>query len=416
MSITIIHSLFKNDCSCHPLYSFEKRLKDRANSALIFLILAIITSLLSIIPAILLSSYAGLILGGALLSVSCMFFLLSRIPHLLRTHIPQNLKEILKKHYPRIIIDLIEKAKLSVEELRLILPLLNNEIELRNEDIYYRSETAFNRSLGRLSEDIKLKLSTYGIKNLLDKLDRECLEDLNTILLKSCPIYWLKQFVESAPKITGLSSPIGMRKEVTAYCLGGAASRSITPSVFRLENKILAKSITSDDFTILQSYYSSEKLENSEIDAVKERILDVCQKQCHTFSSSDHFSTPEKIRNACSQALTEMLAHGLSWAQLSLIHMLDDKNWGWLNLLDGGNQRIRRFAVQYLGEITDEQHYLYEPLITLATWDDLFSSGVSLENLLKQNVRNPEKRIARYLEKYARYHDKINILSNEEDL
>ncbi|SYX09013.1 Protein of unknown function (DUF1389) [Chlamydia poikilotherma] len=404
MSGIILHSLFKNDCRCHASYSFDKRIQDRLTVAIIMAVISSISLILAIIPAIIMATPIGFIWAGIFGGLALALFIFTILTNYLRKNMPEGFKAVFKENYPEAFCDFIQKKQLTIQETRLLLHGLEEAV--KDQDI------SFDKYLVAFPKKLRTDLNKYGISKFTDGLEQRELVPLDTVLTKNCPIYWLKKFIEIAPNVPAGGLANLSREEIASYWLGRAGGCKNAETIFLKNTHFIAQKITREDFNTCCLYVRNEDWENEELEAIKHRISDACLEVVRQGDENLGIDITRFFKGI-QNSLLELCIHGVSWEQLCLIKSLDFENWDFLCALDGNKQGVRKFAVPCLGEVSDERHHLYEPLISLLTWKDFDNLGLKKESIFMGEIRNPENRLLKYFNRQSRYHTSIDLLSEE---
>ncbi|QXE27067.1 DUF1389 domain-containing protein [Chlamydia buteonis] len=400
----ILHSLFKNDCRCHASYSFDKRVQDRMTIATVMTIISSISLLLALIPAIIMSNPIGFIWAGIFGSMALALFVFAILTNYLRSNIPKGLKETFKDKYPPIFCDFIEKKQLTIQEIRLLLDAL--------EQASLDRDMSFHKYLGKFTQKLKIALNKYGISEFVDGLEQIDLASLDLVLIQHCPLYWLRKFIQSASEVPERDLTGASYEEIASYWLGKSGCCNNAGTIFSENVYLLAQTVSKEDYEKFSFYVQNNDWNNQELATEKQRVVEDClelKREHNENAVVDVTSFLSGIKNT----LLEICTHGICWEQLNLVRCVNPDDWDCLCALDGNKQRIRKFAVPCLGEVSDEKHHLYEPMIALITWQDIRELGLDKETLLNQEVRNPEDRLANYFTRQARYHGSIDLLGQE---
>ncbi|QVE49070.1 DUF1389 domain-containing protein [Chlamydia crocodili] len=404
MSGIILHSLFKNDCRCHASYPFDRRIQDRLTIAIIMAVISSISLILAIIPAIIMATPIGFIWAGIFGGLALTFFVFAILINYLRKNMPEGFKEVLKENYPHAFCDFIQKNQLTIQETRLLLHSLDEAGE--DQDIY------FHKYLGTFPKKLKIALNKYGISKFIGDLQQREFISLDTVLTRNCPIYWLKKFIEIAPKFPTRELTNPSREEIASYWLGKVGGCRNAQTIFLKNTYLIAQKISREDFDTCCLYVRNEDWENEELEAIKHRISETCL-EVGRGGDEDVGIDVTRFFKGIQNSLLELCIHGVSWEQLCLIKSLDFENWDLLCALDGNKQGVRKFAVPCLGEVSDEKHHLYEPLISLLTWKDFDDLGLKKESIFMGEIRNPENRLLKYFSRQSRYHISIDLFNQE---
>ncbi|AAP05273.1 DUF1389 domain-containing protein [Chlamydia caviae] len=407
MSGIILHSLFKNDCRCHASYSFDKRIQDRLTIAIVMAVISAISLIIAIIPAIIMATPIGFVWAGTFGTIALALFVFAMITNYLRKNMPEGFKEVLKENYPDAFCKFIQKKQLTIQEIRLLLHRLEEVGEDRG--------IAFHKYLGDFPKKLKAALCNYGVSNFIDDLEEVDLASLNSVLTSNCPIYWLRKFIKIAPESPTRDFVNASHLEIASYWLGKSGGCRNAGTIFSKNTHLIAQRISREDFEACGLYARNADWGNEQVEEIKHKISDACL-QIGRQGDEDSGIDVTQFFTGIQHSLLELCTHGISWDQLSLIKSLDVENWDFLCALDGSKQGVRRFAVPCLGEVSDEQNHLYEPLISLLTWRDFDNLGLKKESIFTGEVRNPESRLLKYFNRQSRYHKSIDFLNQEQVL
>ncbi|MEF9520021.1 DUF1389 domain-containing protein [Chlamydia sp. 26-15] len=404
MSGIILHSLFKNDCRCHASYSFDKRIQDRLTVAIIMAVISSVSLILAIIPAIIMATPIGFVWAGIFGGLALALFIFALLTNYLRKNMPEGLKEVFKENYPHVFCDFIQKKQLTIQEIRLLI----HGLEQAGED----RDISFHKYLGTFPKKLKTALNKYGISKFIDGLEQVDLTSLHSLLTRNCPIYWLRKFIEIAPESPTRDLVNQSREEIAYYWLGKSGGCRNTETIFSKNTHLISQKISRDDFDTCCLYVRNGDWGNEQLEEIKHKISEACL-QVGRQSDEDSGIDVTKFFTSIQNSLLELCIHGVSWEQLCLIKSLDFENWDFLCALDGSKQGVRKFVVPCLGEVSDERHPLYEPLISLLTWKDFDNLGLKKESIFMGEVRNPENRLLKYFNRQSRYHRSIDPLNEE---
>ncbi|WP_348664081.1 DUF1389 domain-containing protein [Chlamydia vaughanii] len=405
MSGIVLHSLLKNDCRCHASYPFEKRTQDRVIAALVMTALAILSALISIIPAIILGVSTSFILSGIFGTIAIALLIIAVLAHYTRSNFSKGLREILGDNYPPVLCNLIDKKHLTIGETRLLINALEENADC---DALY-----FLKYVDTFPRKLRIAVTKFGISKLLDNLEAQQLKSLDSILLQHCPLYWLREFINIAPR-----PPLEYRRNLTpeekaAYWLGRAGCGKNTDSIFVSHTHLIATQISKEDFALLAWHCQNEDWHNSALKPIKRQLCEACREHAQQKLPENESIDAEAFSKDIDKYLLQLCVHGVSWEQLCLIQAMNSGFWDRLCAFDGNRQKLRMFAVPCLNEISDENHHLYEPLISLTSWKDFDRLGLTQEALENREISNPDKRIIKYFLRQARYHPVLDTLHEE---
>ncbi|SFW00602.1 putative inner membrane protein [Chlamydia abortus] len=298
----------------------------------------------------------------------------------------------------------MKKKQLTIQEIRLLLDAL--------EQVRLDRETSPHKYLGKFTPKLQIALNKYGISEFVDSLEDIDLVSLDLVLIQHCPLYWLRKFIQSAPAVPERAFTGASYEEIAAYWLGTSGCCHNTGTIFSENVYLLAQTVSKEDYEKFSVYVRNHDWNNEELATEKERVAEDClelKREHDEDAAVDVVDFLSGIKNT----LLEICIHGICWEQLNLIRCMHSNDWDYFCALDGNKQRIRKFAVPCLGEVSDEKHHLYEPRISLITWQDIRALSLDKETLLSQEVRNPEDRLVNYFTRQARYHRSIDLLGQE---
>ncbi|WP_375793426.1 DUF1389 domain-containing protein [Chlamydia sp. 12-01] len=364
--------------------------------AIIMTVIAAISLIIALIPAIIMSTPIGFIWSGIFGSIALALFVFSILTNYLRSNIPQGIKEIFKEEYLPTFHDFIEKNKLTIQEIRVLLDALRNS--RRSGDVSFHKYTEV------FPKKLKTALNKYGISRFLEGMEQSDLIDLDSVLIKNCPLYWLKKFIQAAPEFPTKELVGQSYDEIASYWLGRSGCCKNAETIFSENTHLIAKEISREDFELVSLHIQNNNWKNEELDSVKHKISEACLEIKKQHLEGNAVIDVAGFLKGIENSLLELCVHGVSWEQLCLINSMDFEDWNLLCALDENKQGVRRFAVPCLGDISDEKHHLYEPMISLMTWQDIRKLDLYKKSFFGQYIRNPQHKLIRYFARQVRYH------------
>ncbi|MEF9497451.1 DUF1389 domain-containing protein [Chlamydia sp. 04-14] len=265
-----------------------------------------------------------------------------------RLPIPEGFRYVIRKHFPEVLYDLVIEKELTLQELRAVISGLS-------------SGTFTFPSIA-----CREKVERFDLERLQKGCEGIEFPDLENLLLKHCPFYFMNKFVQLGPK--DLPQSENMSPATYWFSRTGLSDRLDTvchPYVW-----FLAQVISQGEYETLLLH-----AKKGTWFAVKDLFKTVINKILIHMRNIplDNVWTETEALFTCIKLpwLLYLCKHGVSWKQLQLfkeIRYQDVKFLNKINRLEGGINLMK--LVSTIAPCIDENRKGFDPYIALLTWDE----------------------------------------------
>ncbi|WP_348662730.1 DUF1389 domain-containing protein [Chlamydia vaughanii] len=265
---------------------------------IISVVIAIIIACGVVHPAIVIVAITGILIAGVL-----GYFAIFSIPLKGKSPIPEALLEVIQKEYGEVVHKLILRKGITIQELRSIINWINSGC---TEEI---------------SGSAQQKVKSFGIKKLKkEQKEREPLLPLEDLLLKHCPAYFLKRFIEQGDRWIPIENEMPPEEYWTAPL--GMAEEG--PTVFNCQTWLFAQVILKEEYKLFGEcweqgvWYAGAGVKGYG-DCIRSRMIKLLNKieEDHPKDLLIENGDPaRKIRE--DDWLRGLFEHGVRWEQIQL--------------------------------------------------------------------------------------------------
>ncbi|SPN73496.1 Protein of unknown function (DUF1389) [Chlamydia serpentis] len=284
--------------------------------------------------------------------------------------LPIGFLKLLETFYPPSISRLAIQQKLNLEELHTIIESVRNMLSLEE----------------ALPSPLLKKVKDFNIKDLTKDLSHFHfpLVQLEDIMLAHCPLYWLHNFVQSAPK--NIMLPLSHKEEgdLNYYWLGPLNSETRSQTIFDLAIYAISNEISEKQLKMLEAHLhkqvdaeGNESIHSWNSNLVRRTIKDLmcaCKKYERNMPGSyNEQPIPNFTEEKVDSLLRFIIEKQFSFAQLKMISQLNFNHWQWLCSIDKAGasaSQVASFAGFLLPFISND-FKSSEPYIQLALWEEL---------------------------------------------
>ncbi|WP_348662774.1 DUF1389 domain-containing protein [Chlamydia vaughanii] len=305
-------------------------------------------------PAVIVGLGLATILSGVMLSLALRDYL--------RPPIPQEFLKIIKTYYPKAIYDLCVRQKLTIQELRTVLTGVSEH------------------DLSSVPDSLKVKLEKFGKERLIQECEDfaqksidSSLPKLDDLLVRFCPWYFLKRFVDLGPK----EMPQAENLPPEVYWTGPMGRTSgFLESVFAPHTWLFGRVVSEGEYHELL-----DNAKNGTWDCCKDLVESIHKRMLgdigfsYLKDSAADFKVSQWTSSVSTYRSLLLCKHGMSWEQLQLISDISNEELWFLHLTDTLS-RSKMGLVRHLLSVfphIQEDSSAYDPDVALVTWDTWIS-------------------------------------------
>ncbi|MEF9520123.1 DUF1389 domain-containing protein [Chlamydia crocodili] len=295
-------------------------------------------------PIILACLLVSLIVAGV------MLVLMTRHIRDMRPVLPSGFLNVIKKEYPEALYNLIIQERLTLQELRVVLSGL--------------SSGTFTFP----SSKCQKKLERFGFERLQKACEGIQLPDLEKILLKNCPFYFVNKFIQLGPK--EFPEAENMDPEIYWVCRTGLDSTYNT--AFDPDVWVLAHVVTQEEYEMLLMHAKNNTWDQVSEVFIAQELNPRLRKFIETANVEGfHIDRDMLLGGLILKWLLRLCKHGVCWKQLELFKEIECKHVNLFTLFDlaARNLNIMRLML-VIAPYIDENKEGFDPFITLITWEE----------------------------------------------
>ncbi|AFS28195.1 membrane protein [Chlamydia psittaci NJ1] len=293
----------------------------------------------------------GLVISIILLGVSCGLLIYRGDKLKLKPSIPQGFASIIQREFPSVIYDFVVQGKLSLQELRAVISGLSS------------GNFVFP------SHKCQEKVEKFGLKRLQAACQGIDLPDLEKLLLKSCPLYFMGKFIDLGSR--ELPNAEGMEPEVYWVCRTGLSS--CLDTAFHHYPWLFSRVVSESEYQSLLNHAHNNTWNEAQpiVEGIRSRLIAVLP---HVFV--DSFHVDHSWVSCCLNTyqwdwLLFLCKHGVSWEQLQLLKEVECRDMVFLSLFNeanGGMNLARLMLVTY--PYMHQEGSEFDSSLALLTWDE----------------------------------------------
>lgn len=267
--------------------------------------------------------------------------------------LPSGFRSLIEEAYPKLLYELVLMKNLRLEEFRAVLLGLSSG----NFDFP--------------SEDCKNRVESFGIERLRSSCEGIELPNLEKILLKNCPLYFINKFIHLGPR----DFPESESMAPTVYWVNRAGLSNINQTAFHPFVWLLARYISQEEYTLL-----CQHARNNTWGEVQSLVAELYAR-FRTYLESESIEgferkgpwLLEELNRSPSTWLLALCKHGITWEQLQLFKDVECCQLSFLHAFDtsrvGGILMELLLTVSpYIHEENEEDFDLRMTLLTLKEW------------------------------------------------
>ncbi|WP_348662770.1 DUF1389 domain-containing protein [Chlamydia vaughanii] len=264
----------------------------------------------------------------------------------LEAPIPLGFLNVVKQKYPQVIYDICVYQNLTIQELRDVI----SKVSQRNIPLMKTSK----------------QIENFGAKKLLNGCQDTYLPPLDDILMKYCPLYFLKRFIELGPK--EIPQKENLPPEIYWTARAALGDRYI---VFSEILWLFSQTVTIEEYSILRAR-ARLGLWDMTSDIVERVISRMKEKLPSIPDSIDKAAISADID--ANHTLLRLCKHGMGWEQIQFIKKYGNpRHLGFLQknerlgAYDSKLSKLMAAVYPYL----DEDSRAYNASLALLTWKEL---------------------------------------------
>ncbi|SYX09103.1 Protein of unknown function (DUF1389) [Chlamydia poikilotherma] len=343
--------LMRKDEETKPCITDKLRKCALAIGSLVFLTLVATFTAFIILGLTHFSIVLGLIISLALSGVMLASLYRLYRPCREKLPIPPGFLSVIKQEFPQEIYDLTIQERLTLQELRIVLTGL--------------SSGTFTFP----SPESQKKLERFGVERLQKACEGIQLPYLENLLLKRCPFYFIKTFIQIGPR----EFPEAENMDPEVYWLSRTGLTHCLDTAFHHYIWMFSKVVSKFEYETLLSHARNNTWDEASamLEEVRTRLIDRTQNEnvehfhidrVWLFSCFSHFSL---------EWLLYFCKHGVSWDQLQLIEQLECRDVILLSIFNGANggANLIELILSIYPHI-QEDHNEFDASIALLTWEE----------------------------------------------
>ncbi|AFS20760.1 hypothetical protein B598_0681 [Chlamydia psittaci GR9] len=291
----------------------------------------------------------GLVLSLCIVGITSVLAL-RRFLHELHHPLPSGFRRVLEKNYPRVICDLVFDHALNLKELRaLLLCMSSGNFDLLPEECKGRVTAGdFER----------LHIACHGVQ----------IPDLETLLLRNCPLYFINKFIQLGPR----ELPEAEHMEPEIYWVNRVGLSDVNLTAFHPCVWLLAHIVSQEEYITLL-----EHARHSTWNSIQDLVNAIRLRMNHSLegmTEDENFTSLLACLNQAPAAwLLAFCKHGVSWEQLQLFKDVDCDLSLFLHTFDksrvsGVLMELMLVVCRYIDEENIENFDPKIALLTLTEW------------------------------------------------
>ncbi|MEF9520120.1 DUF1389 domain-containing protein [Chlamydia crocodili] len=265
-----------------------------------------------------------------------------------RLPIPEGFRYVIRKHFPKVLYDLVIEKGITIQELRVVLSGLHSG--------YFTFPST--------ARDEKVK--RFGLERLQKACEGIELPDLENLLLKHCPFYFMNKFIQLGPK----NFPESENIPPAMYWFSHTGLSDRLDTICHPYIWILAQVISQDEYETLLlhakkgTWFAVKDLEETVINKIRMHMRNI-------FLDKSWVETERLFTCIKLPWLLYVCKHGVSWGQLKLFKEICYDDVKFLNKINrlGGGMNLMKLAATVAPYI-NENRKGFDPYITLLTWNE----------------------------------------------
>ncbi|MEF9497450.1 DUF1389 domain-containing protein [Chlamydia sp. 04-14] len=297
-------------------------------------------------PAILACLLISLIVAGV------MLVLMVRHIRETRPVLPSGFLSVIKREFPTVIYELVVQERLNLQELRAVLLGLSS-------GVFTFPSIACQK-----------KVERFGLERLQKGCEGIELPDLEKILLKNCPFYFVNKFIQLGPK----EFPEAENMDPALYWVSRTGFSSTCNTVFDPYVWLLAHVVTQQEYEMLLSHAKDSTWDQIRETFVKGELRNRLGALIDTVDI-EYFDTKRDSLKACLGGLgftwlLYLCKHGVCWEQLQLFKEIESRDINFIAMFDVSSRGMTTTKLIYaIAPYIDENKEEFDPFISLITWD-----------------------------------------------
>ncbi|WP_375793185.1 DUF1389 domain-containing protein [Chlamydia sp. 12-01] len=267
--------------------------------------------------------------------------------------LPSGFRSLIGKAYPKIIHDLVFSKALNLQEFRAVLLGL--------------SSGNFNFP----SEDCKNRVKSFGLERLQKACEGIALPNLEKILLKHCPLYFINKFIHLGSR----EFPEAEHMEPTVYWVNRVGLSDINQTAFHPFVWLLARLISEEEYSVLCQHARNSTW--GEVHSLVEELyrrfrMYLENKTIKGFERRGSWLLEDFNKSRASWLLA-LCKHGITWEQLQLFKNVECRQLSFLHTFDtsrigGMLMELLLIVSPYIHEENTENFDPKIALLTLKEW------------------------------------------------
>ncbi|MEF9497448.1 DUF1389 domain-containing protein [Chlamydia sp. 04-14] len=295
-------------------------------------------------PAILSCLLISLIVAGV------MLILMVRHIRETRPVLPSGFLSVIKKEFPTVIYELVVQERLTLQELRAVL---------------------LGLSLGAFtfpSIACQEKVERFSLERLQKACEGIQLPDLEKILLKNCPLYFVNKFIQLGPK--EFPEAENMDPEIYWVCRTGLDS--IYNTAFDPDTWVLAHVITQEEYEMLLMHAKNNTWDQVKKTFIAKELNPRLKKFIEVADVEGFTIDREMLLSSLPLAsILRLCKHGVCWKQLELFKEVECKYINFFTLFELASRNLNAMKLMLvIAPHINENKKEFDPFITLVTWEE----------------------------------------------
>ncbi|AGW38836.1 DUF1389 domain-containing protein [Chlamydia pecorum] len=322
----------------HTLESLDRK-SPRSISVIVAIASAAILILTGFILLVTCSSPVAYGLGGIFVLAAGAIIataLIAKLIFVKQPQIPEGIFKVIKNTYPYTFYNFVVEQRLTIQELKAVIVALNSRVSLES-----------------LPSSLYQKVIKYGEEKLLGY---EHLPDLDSLLLKHCPMHWLYRFIDLGKSCPWDETHKSILQKAYSI-LGPIARTSGSISVFNPLTYAICASMSQQDLSSLKELAMTGNWDKEEVREIRARLYNEVKASwiAKVENNPLYIKRMSRVFDCSTQVgfdryLLLFSLHNLTWEQVELIRMLSYEEWLWFCSLEfSGQERREFFQIASLG-------------------------------------------------------------------
>ncbi|WP_434678287.1 DUF1389 domain-containing protein [Chlamydia crocodili] len=214
------------------------------------------------------------------------------------------------------------------------------------------------------------KVERFGLERLQKGCEGIELPDLEKILLKNCPFYFVNKFIQLGPK----EFPEAENMDPVLYWVSRTGFSSTCNTVFDPNVWLLANVVTQEEYEMLLIHAKNSTWDQVRETFVRGELRNRIEALIVT-ADVEHFDTQRESLKLCVGGLgftwlLYLCKHGVCWEQLQLFREIECRHINFISMFDVSSRSMVTTRLIYSIASYIDENKEFDPFIALITWEE----------------------------------------------